>query len=218
MAIQVWDEQMQQYRGVELARYGVDGTLAEALVWVGGEYRRVWPPSRDFVDDFTAPGLHERWTLMEGSYTPPGLSGLVAGPASAPDFEVTIGLPGTPQPSFMVAVMSMTTGEGVMLSGTEGHYSFMDPAQQYISWGLPSGDYAWSTVALRRTAGVWTVHADGHPALGIDNLDPNRDPENPVPIDAADPFPGQDFPLIIGGWEAVGGGDTVVTSVTYTEL
>lgn len=43
MAIQVWDEQTQQYVGAELAKFGPTGTLKEALVWDGTQYVKVWP-------------------------------------------------------------------------------------------------------------------------------------------------------------------------------
>ena len=219
MAIQVWDEKAGHYRGVELARYGADGVLAEALVWDQVRYRRVWPTSNDFTDDFTSPTLHSRWTLMDGTYSPPGLSGIVQGPLPAPDFEASIGLPATPYPEFMLAVMDMMTSTGVMLVGSiASGYAFGDPMGQHTFWNLVHEDYAWSTVTLRRFDGAWSVYADGQPVRGVDGLDPSADPDNPVPVEVPDPFPGQQSPLIVGGWESIGSGDTLVRSVTYTEL
>ncbi|GLB62652.1 hypothetical protein NCCP2495_05300 [Dietzia sp. NCCP-2495] len=157
MAIQVWDEQTQQYRGVELARYGSDGTLAEALVWAGGQYRKVWPPVVRWSDDFTSPTLHERWTLISGDYTPPGLSAEVLGPAVTEAFEVSHSKGGNAATS--VAVIDESFSNGILVDWSSGITVFdMATFQSLID--LPNVAPT-SRVGLRRTGGQWELLLDG---------------------------------------------------------
>ena len=74
MAIHIWSDG--QYKSVDLAQYGADGTLSGAYIWRDGAWRTLWEKASAvvaWVDDFTTPQLHPRWELVWGTYTPPGL-------------------------------------------------------------------------------------------------------------------------------------------------
>lgn len=192
MAIQVWDEALQQYRGIELARYGADGTLAEALVWHDGRYRRVWPRNPNFTDDFTSPELHERWTNMGGDYTPPGLHGLLLqGPQVARDFEITV----TGGRGGQIGAVSATFDQGALAALSPGE----DPP--YISEIGGSATFAVGAVSenahisLRREGAEWHLLADGEIIVSA------------PASQSADLF------VILQGVA-----DSPITSVSYTEL
>lgn len=195
MAIQVWDEQTQQYRGVELARYGADGTLAEALVWADGAYRRVWPTSNDFTDDFTSPTLHERWMVMGAPYDPPGLSTDLLGPQASDQFELSHTRDGNGYTS--VGVLDGTFMQGVGLQwGSMGGVSLMDMGTGAVLAASPTGAPAGSVVGLRRTDGQWHIVID-----------------NTVVDSVPDPLAGVDLSIILSGTP-----DARITSVVYNEL
>lgn len=209
MAIQVWDEQAQQYRGVELARYGPSGTLAEALVWVNGEYKRVWPvgptvPTPLWTDDFTSPTLHERWTLMAGDYTPPGFHGQASGPLAGPDFDLTATTSGN---DLTLGILNLTTFEGVMFSlNPGGDPTFADMLGAHFSFAANTSG---QSVTIRRQSGQWSLLLDGELAVGTEHMSGAES----VYLTAPDPFGSADLPILIAG-----GANSPMTSVSYTEL
>lgn len=170
MAIHIWDDAEQTYRSVDLAQYGSDGTLTGAYMWRDGEWRTLWEKSSGvpeplWVDDFTAPTLHERWMLLDGEYTPPGLTyATILGPQSDSECEITFTVSELTATSvaavlfldsdFNMAAMAMQTGDGVQL---------VDGVQR-LSPGHTGGD----RITLRRVGGQFTVLVNGEPATGPD--------------------------------------------------
>ena len=167
MAIQIWDAQAGQYKSADLARFGGSGTLTEALVWDGTQYVKVWPtsPVDTWYDDFTSPTLHERWQLLAGDYTPPGLTdAAVLGPQVEGDFELTFSASvagGDVNVSLLDADMQQVAlasvnGVGQASLGIDGD------VVANSSEGVVAGP-----VTLRRANGAWTVLHDGDPVPAV---------------------------------------------------
>ena len=156
MAIQVWDGT--KYVGAELGRFGPSGTLKEALIWDGTKYVKVWPtgPTYTWYDDFTSPTLHSRWSILGGTYSPPGLSGIyLAGPAVDATFEIDITSTGGTSVYIGAADFSSVK---VTLGISSGSVSLqVGTTLAYFSGETPG------VVTLRRAAGNWTALADGTP-------------------------------------------------------
>lgn len=189
MAIQIWDEATQSYKGVELARYGVDGKLNEALVWDGTRYRRVWPRYRDFVDDFTSPTLHERWMLFDGAYTPPGLSGAtVLGPEIDDTCDLRVAGTGP------VVIYLVDENVNPQLFAALTNYGHVQLGEQL------SAASGFDSFALRRAHGAWSVLHDGQLLTDANGVSLSMPDVVPVPVSMA---------LEVSG---------TVTSVTYTRL
>jgi hypothetical protein len=196
MAIQVWDGT--KYVGAELGRFGESGTLAEALVWdsAAGQYVKVWPttPAPLWEDDFTSPTLHERWTLLDGEYNPPGLAAVVSGPTvSDAAFELTVTRGGTG--TAQVMAMNFATFQSVTVVSTGGAPPYMmdstvgAPVHSPVT--VPDG----ARFGLRRAAGQWHLVVD-----------------EAVVASMAD---NHSAPLVAA---LFGAPDAPITSVSYTEL
>lgn len=158
MAIQVWDGT--KYVGAELGRFGPSGTLKEALVWDGAQYVKVWPtsPSYTWSDDFTSPTLHERWTNLGGTYTPPGLHAVaVSGPAVSASFQIDVTRQGVGQTAMYLADASMSTGVALTWGGDQ-NVNLMSLDQSFtLTAPAPEG----STVGVHRLEGRWHLVVDG---------------------------------------------------------
>ena len=153
MAIQIWDAQAGQYKSADLARFGGSGTLKEALVWDGTQYVKVWPtgPTYTWEDDFTAPVLHERWTIIEGEYAPPGLTAGVLGPDLGDSFEITVTGSLVPDGVIVMLVADENFGTVEMLQ-IDYDMRLSNLAGQTSTPGASGG-----SATLRRADGQWSI-------------------------------------------------------------
>lgn len=201
MAIQIWDAQAGQYKSADLARFGGSGTLTEALVWDGTQYVKVWPtgPTYTWYDDFTSPTLHERWQLIGGDYTPPGLTdAAVLGPQVEGDFEVTFSAAAA---AGIASVLLLDAGmQQVASAEVNGDGQASLGIDGSVVANSPEG-FVTGPVTLRRANGAWTVLHDG----------------DPVPADGGGTLTAPDShtgPLAVA---AQASGATLV-NIAYTEL
>ncbi|WP_141564769.1 hypothetical protein [Dietzia alimentaria] len=158
-AIQVWNGN--QWIDADKVRFDGVGGLQEALVWDAslGEYVTVWPIPPLWVDDFTTPTLDERWTLMDGTYSPPGLTNaLISGPTVSAAFEVTI--QGGNGATLFAISSDYSAGANVVFAPS-GVLRLRDGFATDVGKSEVGAWSVSSSVTLRRAGGLWTVLVDG---------------------------------------------------------
>src|SRR5699024_8351335 len=140
-------------------------------VWRDGAWRTLWErssgtPEPLWSDDFTSPTLHERWMLLDGAYTPPGLTdaALLLGPPVDDACEVTF----TANYAGGMATLTLLTPEfeqAVIVDQHEnGQIVMVNGGGDNIT--PPGASEPGDRITLRRANGMFTVLVNGAPVTG----------------------------------------------------